>query len=388
MDNFLKSKKYVVLTGCLLLSFVMGSIHAFSMLLDPIESKYDVPRTFSSFTYSISLISITSAVYFGNYIYKKNNPTRIILLVVTLSTLGTLMSAYLDSIYFVWIGFGLFFGFANGIGYGYSLQYSAIAIPDFKALMMGLVTASYGLGATIAPIFYKITILLGGFVHTMVSLTIVLLVTNFVVLLLFKYANIKFNLENEIEPQENNFSTSKNLLWLIYGFSIASGLMCFGHAAGIAKIYFISPDYVFIIPILMGFLNMSGGILFSSIIKKYSYKKIILILSFLTSSSLFILYMTPSKISVLICLFLVSISYGGIISIFPSMINKIFGTALGIKIYGFVFTAWGLFGLLMPLLAGWTFDIFGSYSYIVLFSSILSILPVIIIRLKYKILLI
>jgi len=366
----------------------MGSIHAFSMLLDPIESKYDVPRTFSSFTYSISLISITSAVYFGNYIYKKNNPTRIILLVVTLSTLGTLMSAYLDSIFFVWIGFGLFFGVANGIGYGYSLQYSAIAIPDFKALMMGLVTASYGLGATIAPIFYKITILLGGFVHTMVSLTIVLLVTNFVVLLLFKYANIKFNLENEIEPQENNFSTSKNLLWLIYGFSIASGLMCFGHAAGIAKIYFISPDYIFIIPILMGFLNMSGGILFSSIIKKCSYQKIILILSFLTSSSLFILYMTPSKISVLICLFLVSISYGGIISIFPSMINKIFGTALGIKIYGFVFTAWGLFGLLMPLLAGWTFDIFGSYSYIVLFSSILSILPVIIIRLKYKILLI
>jgi len=366
----------------------MGSIHAFSMLLDPIESKFNVSRTFASFTYSLSLISITSAVYFGNYIYKKNNPTRIILLVVTLSTLGTLMSAYLDSIFFVWIGFGLFFGVANGIGYGYSLQYSAIAIPDFKALMMGLVTASYGLGATIAPIFYKITILLGGFVHTMISLTIVLLITNFVVLLLFRFANIKFNVENEIEPQENNFSTSKNLLWLIYGFSIASGLMCFGHAAGIAKIYFISPDYVFIIPILMGFLNMSGGILFSSIIKKYSYKKIILILSFLTSSSLFILYMSPSKISVLICLFLVSISYGGIISIFPSMINKIFGTALGIKIYGFVFTAWGLFGLLMPLLAGWTFDIFGSYSYIVLFSSILSILPVIIIRLKYKILLI
>ena len=388
MIYFFKRKKYLVLTGCLLLSFVMGSIHAFSMLLDPIESKYDVPRTFSSFTYSISLISITTAVYFGNYIYKIINPTRIILLVVVLSTLGTLMSAYLDSIFFVWIGFGLFFGFANGIGYGYSLQYSAIAIPDFKALMMGLVTASYGLGATIAPIFYKITILIGGFVHTMISLTIVLLITNFVVLLLFRFANIKFNVENEIEPQENNFSTSKNLLWLIYGFSIASGLMCFGHAAGIAKIYFISPDYVFIIPILMGFLNMSGGILFSSIIKKYSYKKIILFLSYMTSISLFILYMIPSKISVLMCLLLVSISYGGIISIFPSMINKIFGTALGIKIYGFVFTAWGLFGLLMPLLAGLTFDIFESYSYIVLFSSILSIFPVIIIRLKYKILLI
>ena len=384
MNYFFKSKKYLVLSGCLLLSFVMGSIHAFSMLLDPIESKFNVPRTFASFTYSLSLISITSAVYFGNYIYKIFNPIRIILLVVTLSSLGTLISAYLDSIYFVWVGFGLFFGFANGIGYGFSLQYSAIAIPELKGLIMGLVTASYGLGATIAPIFYKATILLGGFVHTMISLTIVLLITNFVVLLLFRYANLKFNLENEIEHQENNFSISKNLLWLIYGFSIASGLMCFGHAVGIAKNYFISQEYVFIIPILMGFLNMSGGILFSSIIKKYSYKKIILFLSFMTSISLLILYIIPYKISVLICLLLVSISYGGIISIFPSMINKIYGTALGIKIYGFVFTAWGLFGLLMPLLAGWTFDLFKSYSFIILFSSIISIFPILIIKLKYK----
>ena len=178
----------------------------------------------------------------------------------------------MDSIYFVWIGFGLFFGFANGIGYGYSLQYSAIAIPGFRALMMGLVTASYGLGAAITPIFYKTTILLGGFVHTMISLTIVLLITNFVVFLLFRFSNLKFNLEKVKKPKDNNFSTSKNLLWLIYGCSIASGLMCFGHAAGIAKNYFISPDYVFLIPILMGFLNMIGGILFSSIIKKYSYK--------------------------------------------------------------------------------------------------------------------
>ena len=305
-----------------------------------------------------------------------------------MSSFGTVISAYLDSIYFVWIGFGLFFGFANGIGYGYSLQYSAIAIPGFRALMMGLVTASYGLGAAITPIFYKTTILLGGFVHTMISLTIVLLITNFVVFLLFRFSNLKFNLEKVEKPKDNNFSTSKNLLWLIYGCSISSGLMCFGHAVGIAKKYFISIDYVFIIPILMGFLNMSGGILFSAITKKYSYKKIILFLSLMTSISLFILCMIPSKISVLMCLFLVSISYGGIISIFPSMINKIFGTGLGIKIYGFVFTAWGLFGLLMPLLAGLTFDIFESYSYIVLFSSILSIFPVIIIRLKYKILLI
>jgi len=363
----------------------MGSIHAFSLLLEPIETKFNVSRTFSSFTYSLSLISITTAVFFGNYIYRRFSPTRIVLIVMTLSTLGTLISAYSDSIYFVWLGFGLFFGFANGIGYGYTLQYSAIALPESKALMMGIVTASYGLGATIAPIFYQITIVKGGFEKTMISLAIVFFVINFIVLLLFRFSNLKFNLEKRLQPQGIHYiSINKYLLWLIYGCSISAGLMCFGHAVGIAKYYYISVNYIHIIPIIMGFINMTGGILFSSIIKKYSYKNIIMFLSLLTSISLFILFFIPSKISVFLCLSLVSISYGGIIAIFPSMINKMFGVAYGIKIYGFVFTAWGFSGLIMPLLAGRTFDIFESYSYIIFISAILSVFPIIIINLKYK----
>jgi len=160
--------------------------------------------------------------------------------------------------------------------------------------------------------------------------------------------------------------------------------MCFGHAVGIAKSYYVSNEYIYIIPITMGFINMTGGVLFSSIIKFFPYKNIILFLSMLTTFSLLILLFIPSKISVFLCLPLISISYGGIIAIFPSMINKLVGDTAGIKIYGFVFTAWGFFGLLMPLLAGKTFDIFNSYSFIILITTILSIFPILIIYLKYN----
>ena len=104
----------------------------------------------------------------------------------------------------------------------------------------------------------------------------------------------------------------------------------------------------------------------------------------LTTFSLLILLFIPSKISVYLCLPLISISYGGIIAIFPSMINKLVGDTAGIKIYGFVFTEWGVFGLLLPLLAGKTFDIFNSYSFIILITTILSIFPILIMYLKYN----
>ena len=83
MNYFMQKRQYVVIAGCLLLSFIMGSIHAFSLLLEPIETKFFVSRSFSSFTYSLSLISITTAVYFGSYIYKRLSPTSIVLIVMT-----------------------------------------------------------------------------------------------------------------------------------------------------------------------------------------------------------------------------------------------------------------------------------------------------------------
>ena len=388
-NNFIQRKQYLVILGCLLLSFVMGSIHAFSLLLEPIETKFYVPRTFSSFTYSLSLISITTAVYFGSYIYKRLSPTSIVLIVMTLSTLGTLISAFSYSIYFVWIGYGLFFGFANGLGYGYTLQYSAIALPESKALMMGLVTASYGFGSTIAPIFYRYTFLIGGFENTMTSITKLFFIITFIVFFLFRFSNLKFDLEKGIPFQAKDYNPiSKYLLWAIYGCSISAGLMCFGHAVGIAKSYYVSNEYIYFIPITMGFINMTGGIFFSSLIKIFPYKNIMLFLSMLTTLSLLILFFYHSKFSVFLGLPLISVSYGGIIAIFPSMINKLVGETEGIKIYGFVFTAWGFFGLLMPLLAGKIFDMFNSYSTIILITTILSIFPILIIMFKCKKLLI
>ena len=384
MNDFMQKKQYVVIAGCLLLSFIMGSIHAFSLLLDPIETKFFVSRSFSSFTYSLALTSITAAVYFGSHIYKRFSPSIIVLIVMVFSTFGTLISAFSTSIYFVWIGYGIFFGFANGLGYGYTLQYSAIALPESKALMMGLVTASYGLGSTIAPIFYNKTNLIGGFKNTMTCLSILFFIIIFFVFFLFRFSNLKFDLEKGSPTKLKGYSPiNKYLLWGIYGCSISAGLMCFGHAVGIAKSYYVSNDYIYFIPIIMGFVNMTGGILFSSLIKYFHYKNIILFLPILTTFSLLLLFLFPSKISVFIGLPLISISYGGIIAIYPSMINKLVGNTSGIKIYGFVFTAWGFFGLLMPFLAGKTFDMLNNYSFIIFITTILSIFPILIIYFKY-----
>ncbi|MGI9317506.1 MAG: YbfB/YjiJ family MFS transporter, partial [bacterium] len=59
---------------------------------------------------------------------------------------------------------------------------------------------------------------------------------------------------------------------------------------------------------------------------------------------------------------IVGLTYGAIIAVYPYAINRQFGDFDGPRIYGRVFTAWGISGLAGPWLAGTLYDHTGSYS--------------------------
>jgi OFA family oxalate/formate antiporter-like MFS transporter len=53
---------------------------------------------------------------------------------------------------------------------------------------------------------------------------------------------------------------------------------------------------------------------------------------------------------------LIGFNYGANLSVFPSATKDYFGLKnFGVN-YGFVFTAWGVGGILGPMLSGWIFD--------------------------------
>lgn len=75
-----------------------------------------------------------------------------------LAAAGLLASAYASSLIQLYLFYGLIFGAANGLGYGYALQLAGQALPDKRGMAMSLVTAFYAVGATGAPplfVFYS-----------------------------------------------------------------------------------------------------------------------------------------------------------------------------------------------------------------------------------------
>ena len=83
---------------------------------------------------------------------------------------------------------------------------------------------------------------------------------------------------------------------------------------------------------------------------------------------------TPSAVLLVIIAAVVGANYGSNLSLFPSMTKDYFGLKnFGVN-YGFVFTAWGVGGFCLALLAGKVYDSTHSYKFAFMTSIVLLII--------------
>ena len=113
----LTRERLLALIACLLITFCMGTIHAFSTLIQNIEIQTSVGRMASSFVYSIALVNVTLAVFFGHILYRKLSPNLLISLIAILPIVGLFFSSSQSWLGWV-IGYGFLFGLSSGLGYG------------------------------------------------------------------------------------------------------------------------------------------------------------------------------------------------------------------------------------------------------------------------------
>ena len=225
------------LLACLVVSLLLGSIHAFSVFVPEWESLRGASRASVSLVYSLSLLSLTVAVLLGHVLYRSLSPFNVFVLVSCLVGLGLGGAALSSSTLELYIYYGIVFGAANGIGYGYTLQLSGRIIPSHRAQAMILVTAFYAVGATVAPYLFSQLINAGGnrlaLLVTAFTLCAAVLLAAFVV----KQSGIRYEF-NQTDTHYNFSQEERNSIaafWAAYGCAVFAGLMILGHAHGIAR---------------------------------------------------------------------------------------------------------------------------------------------------------
>ena len=373
----------LVLISASIVSAVLGSIHAFSMFLEPLETQFATTRSAVSLTYSFALMSLTIAVLFGPRFFGRWSAATLVLSACAFAACGAVIAGMAGSLRTVWLGYSLIFGLANGLGYGFGLQIAAQVNPGREGLAMGVVTASYAFGSVFSPILFGLAVEAGGFSAAMMALAVTLIVTGVLSASLMRRAGAEYRV-GKSQPSAISVSLqSQLLLWLGYFGSVMAGLMVIGHAAEIAASLRsgISP---WVAPAIIAVCNLLGSLAGGRLADKASLGFLLATLALVTSIALAGLAVFGQVGGLLVAFSVIGFAYGGTIAAYPAAIAKLFGMKESAKIYGRIFTAWGCAGLLGPWFAGFLFDRNANYQLALFIASVAGLVSVLAIVILFR----
>lgn len=369
----------LTISGCLLITFCMGSIHAFSTLIESIELQANIERMASSFIYSTGLAGVTLAVFFGHTLYRRFKAFPLMLAATILPFSGVALTS--SGTWLGWlIGYGVFFGFASGLGYGFSLHAcTLVSTKERRGLALGAVTGAYALGAVTFSVAYPALL-------TKFDLNIAYAVGAGVISILIGIGAILLlisRIETRPKPDKKRIEKPRHIgfikLWLGYCFGVFAGLMAIGHAVPIIKTMGGSSQLASSGIMLMSLGGGIAALITGYIADQFGCRKPLVVLTVTSAISLFLLVIFSGAQLALVLMICIATLYGALIAIYPTLVANLFGKEHSAWAYGKVFTAWGFAGLCAPFLAGWLYEHSGSYNAPLLIAAILAIISAIVV---------
>ncbi|MEM7376775.1 MAG: MFS transporter [Pseudomonadota bacterium] len=362
-----------VLFACCAVSAVLGSVHAFSVFVPEWEHRLAADRASVSLTYSLALVALTTAVLLGYRAYRVLSPRRLFATVGVVSGLGLLIAARAETLTTLYLGYGLLFGGANGLGYGYTLQLAGQVLPRRRGVAMATVTACYAVGATVSPLAFARLIADGGNAAALQGAAAVIAGVSLVAVGVVVQAGTRFvsepaSADTALTPA---LARARAALWVAYGAAVLAGLMVIGHAFALAQWKGLGTAAAAWATTAVAFGNMLGGFAAGPASDRIASRTLLTGLPMLTAGGLIALTVSSAG-PVFVALGVVGFSYGALIAVYPVAVSDRFGDVAAPRVYGQVFTAWGVAGLVGPWASGWVYVQTGTYSVALTLAVVLS----------------
>lgn len=367
MRSGLSATNLAILGGALLLSLAFGSLHAFGALLQPLERALGVGRGGVSLGYSLAIVMLTAGVLLGPRIAARIGASRTALACGLLGGLGLAFPAAVPGFVVFLLGYGLVFGFGNGVAYGLSLDRAAAALPGSKGLAIGTATASYGCGAAV---FAQLVAPVAAGQSVSAALWLLALSVGgagLAAAAAFAWAPGTVSPTLGEQPAAAdiggvNACFGLGRLWLVYFLGACGGLMVTAHAMGILADTGAPAAFARYAVPLNALGNILGSALGGILADRVRPARALGAPLLVSIAAMAALMATHSGALTLATLTSCGLAYGALIAAIPVVVRRAYGPRRFGGAFGLVFTAWGAAGLASPYLAGVLYDLRGNYS--------------------------
>lgn len=342
------------------LMFMLGSLYAWSVFLDPLERELGASRSAISTVYSLATACFTFAMFLGLAPFRRWPPRRTAVATCILAAAAWALGAAADHMWQLALGFGALFGMANGIGYGLSLQLVQSAPIARRGLVTGFVVACYTAGpAALAPVFALGLDALGRRATFLLAAAAFVFVGALVAGLL-RSARTPFPAGDRAPVDPSQRGQYLILWWSLLAVS-AVGALVIAHAATIVQSVGGAAWQLAFGASLVAIGNGVGRILGGWLGDRWSVRAILAGMQSLCAVGLVWIACWTNVAADLAALGVVGLGYGCLAGAYPVIVGNLYGRENVSRVYGRLFTAWGLAAVCIPYLGGVAFDATGSY---------------------------
>ncbi len=362
--------------GALLMNLSLGSLYAWSIFIAPLEKEFGWTRADTSWIFTIAVFVFGTSFVIAGRLQDKLGPFKISVIGSIFLALGFILASFTTTLPWILFSFGVVMGFGNGFGYATPIPVLSKWFPDRRGLAVGLAVAGYGGGSAILA-FIGPPMLTGlGWRGTFLWLGIGFLIATMVGASLLRNPPVGWKPEGwapapaakavattyDYPPSEMVKTPQFPLMWIGYCLSAAAGLMTISQLIPYAKTVGLTAAAA-VFTLVITAVGNAGGRIFSGWLSDAIGRLQTLRLMIVVSAVSMVILPNVANIGmVYVMLFVVYYCYGTLLSVFPSTTADFFGTKnLGVN-YGWVFTAWGVAGIVGPVIAGYMFRTYQNYT--------------------------
>ncbi len=425
MAEEILNKRWKVLVGALIVQVILGTVYAFSVFVKPLEMEFGWGRTTTQWAFSFALVTFALTMIPAGRLQDRIGPRKVASIGGILLGLSFLMGSVLVSESRPWalyLTYGILGGAGIGFAYVCPIASAMKWFPDKKGLVTGLSVAGFGAGA----LFFAgpaSTLLLpsgsGGGVEALGLSNVLLMAlgikagggfgigwkTFFVLhgvtsaaLVIFgasflsnppsgwrpqgmKLVSLKNTVSTEMEWKEMLNTPLSCMLWITFIFGATSGLMAIGQwkplMGAILNGKTFAPEWMgsfgrFVEPVgILAIFNALGRIFWGKVSDFIDRPRAMMIMFLSQGMAFMMLVSVESHFTVFLASAWVGLNFGGNFALFPSATADYFGTKNFGMNYGWIFTAYGVAGILGPVVGGVLFDATGAYVIAFVFAGIL-----------------
>lgn len=356
------------------INLALGVLYAWSVISKEITKNCGWNETEAALPYSVAIAVFAFMMVPAGRLQDKVGPRLVATLGGIFCGIGFIVASLGQSLVGVVIGFGVLAGTGIGFGYASATPPAVKWFPPARTgLIAGLVVAGFGCASVyIAPLANHLLTRFGiqssFFVLGIAFLIVVVLLSQ-----LLKNPPVGYQPAANPGPQSGAKGAKAiamavdyefhemlrtpqfYLLWIMYVFAAGAGLMIIGKLAKIVDLQAgIKAGFIFVAMLAVG--NAAGRIIAGVLSDKIGRTWTMFAVFVFQALLMFLLRGLDTYGTLFVASVLIGFNYGANLSVFPSATKDYFGLKnFGVN-YGFVFTAWGVGGVLGPILSGRIYD--------------------------------